>query len=345
MVVTANFVTNPFAGTVGKFNGLFYETNLTGQILHGSSGFFSLTLTERGTYTASLLQDGRKLAATGTLDLTGRATNVITRAGTNSLTVVWALALDGSERIEGTVSAGAWTSELLGDRAVYNAAHPCPQAGKYTFAILSAADPAAAPAGHSYGSLTIDANGVVKLTGFLSDKGKAKQTVPISKNGHWPLYIPVLKGSLLSWITFTNQATDDFNGLLNWHRLANPAAAYYKNGWNEQMQMLGARYTPPAAGTKILPLTEGQIRFAGGNLAHAYTNGFALSSANKISNQGPDKLTLTLATASGLLKGTFTPTNAVKPIAFAGALLQKGTNGFGYFLGPSQSGSVELEAR
>src|SRR6185436_6954734 len=116
----------------------------------------------------------------------------------------------------------------------------------------------------------------------------------------------------------------DLNGLLNWHRLANPTAVYYKSGWNEEMLMTGARYTPPAAGAKVLELTDGQIRFAGGNLAQELTRQFTLSAANKVTSQGPNKLTLTLTTGTGLMKGTFTPTNAVKPISFAGALLQKG---------------------
>ena len=47
------------APVAGKFNGLFYETNQPPGVRHGASGFFTLTLTDRGTYTASLLSGSR----------------------------------------------------------------------------------------------------------------------------------------------------------------------------------------------------------------------------------------------------------------------------------------------
>src|SRR6185503_12235426 len=100
--LTANFVPNPFATVAGKFNGLFYETSLAGGVLHGSSGFFTLTLTDRGAYTASILSGGFKLSASGQLDLNGRATNTVVRKGTNALVVTWHVDLGGSDEIDGT---------------------------------------------------------------------------------------------------------------------------------------------------------------------------------------------------------------------------------------------------
>jgi hypothetical protein len=342
LVIQANFVANPFQPGAGKYSGLFFDGN---SVQHGSSGFFTLTTTDRGSYTAALLHDGRKLAASGQFDLDGRATNVIKRTGTNDISVVWLLDVNGADQVQGAVSDGLWNAELTGDRAVFNAtSRPCTNAGKYTFTIVGLTAGPNVPAGHGYGTLSVDGNGVVKLSGFLADKGKAKQTVPVSKNGNYPLYIPFVKGSLISWVTFENRPTDDLHGLLNWHKLPTATGAYYRNGFNEQTTFLGSKYVAPVGSTnRVLRLTNGQLTLSGGNLPDEYINSFVLGLANKITNNGPNVMTLTLTPTTGLFKGSLTPTAGSKPVSFAGAVLQKGTNGFGYALGTNQTSSVTLE--
>src|SRR5262249_10817397 len=147
-------------------------------------------------------------------------------------------------------------------------AYPCTNAGKYTFFISGFAGSATAPAGHSYGTATIDSNGVVKMSAFLADKTKGAQTVPLSKNGLWPLYVPQLKGSLISWVAFSNAPAAAFSGLLDWNKLPNATAPYYKAGFSDQTTIAGSRYAPPPVGptNKILQLTEGWAVFADGNL-------------------------------------------------------------------------------
>ena len=179
-----------------------------------------------------MLSGGLKLAASGQLDLEGKATNTIVRKGTNALVVTWAVALDGSDTLTGTVSdpIAGWTATLNGDRALFNAkTNACTLAGKYTLLLPGLPHDAFVPGGHSYGAVTIDSNGVVSLKGYLSDKTSAAQKVPLSKNGQWPLYVPLYsgKGSLLSWVGFTNRPTDDFHGLLNWSKPVVPKAKYY----------------------------------------------------------------------------------------------------------------------
>jgi len=338
--VVANFVPNPFRPSAGRYSGLFFGTN----VQHGSSGFFTLTATERGSYTASLLHDSRKLSASGQFDLDGKATNTVKRAGTNDLSVIWSIDLNGSDQIGGQVSDGSWIAPLQGDRAVFNASsRPFTNAGKFTFTIQGIPGETNAPAGHSYGTLGIDANGVVKLSGFLADKGKAKQTVPLSKNGEYPLYIPLVKGSLIGWVALEDRATDDLHGLVNWHKLPSLTAPYYRSGFNKQTMLLGSRYIAPLGPTNhVLHLDNGTIHLSDGNLPENYTNSFILGLANKVTNGGPSAMTLTFTPSTGLFKGSLTPEAGLKPIAFSGAVLQKATNGFGYGLGTNQSSSVTL---
>jgi len=94
----------------------------------------------------------------------------------------------------------------------------------------------------------------------------------------------------------------------------------------------------------ILPMTGGLLTFNGGNLAEDTTNSVTLGLGSKVTNNSPHKLTMSFTAASGLFKGSYTPTNAgSKAVSFAGAVLQKGTNAAGHFLGTSQSGRVLLE--
>lgn len=344
-VVTANFVPSPYIGVAGKYQGLFLDE--TNGVQHGSSGHFLLTTTPAGTYSATLLTAGLKLSATGKLDLNGRATNSIVRKGTNNLLVTWHVLFDGSDIVTGTVSDGVWTAALEGDRATFTKTNPCTYAGKYTALLPGLPGDAFVPGGTSYGTVTIDSNGVVTLKGFLSDKTGGAQKGQVSRNGHWPLYIPLYskKGSILSWVTFEDRVNDDFHGDLNWSKPPLPGSKYYTNGFTTNIvELVGARYTAPLTTNKVLQITGGILTLTGGNLPDSHTNNFTLGASSKTVNGGPNAMTLTFTPASGLFKGSLTPTNVVgaKAIAFAGAVLQKATNGAGFYLGTNQSGAVNI---
>src|SRR5206468_1009847 len=225
LAITANFVTNPFMPVVGKFNGLFFD--VTNGVDHGSSGFFTFTLTARGSYTASLLTGGRRLSASGQLNLEGKAANTIARAGANPLSAVWCVGLDGSNQIIGTISDGNWTARLQGDRAVFNArTNACKLAGKYTLVIPGTPGATRTPEGNSYGTASVDSNGVVALRAYLSDKTSAAQRVSLSEDGQWPLYVPLYsgKGSLFARVNFAERQGDDLSGSLTWSKPPLPTA-------------------------------------------------------------------------------------------------------------------------
>ena len=347
MVVTANFIPNPFVPVRGKYTGLFYDS--VNGVQHGSSGSFLLTTTDRGTYTASLLTGGRKLSASGQLSAGGLASNEIIRKGTNALAVDWNVALDGSDTVTGTVSEGSsWLATLTGDRAIFTKTNPCVLAGKYTFLLPGLPGDAFVPGGTSYGTLSIDSNGVASLKALLADKTTASLKVPISKNGDWPLYIPLYsaKGSLFSWINFEDRVNDDFHGNLNWSKPPLPPSKYYTNGFSTMStnEAVGARYIAPLTTNKVLQMTSAVLTLDGGNLATGYTNTFDLGLSSKVTNTSPSTLKLAFTTSSGLFKGSLTLTNTgSKAIPFAGVVLQKGTNAAGYFLGTNQSGAVKIQ--
>jgi hypothetical protein len=345
MALQANFVPNPFLRVSGQFNGLFYETN---EVRHGSSGDFKLLVTTSGRYTGSLRLGGRRYAAAGKLDLEGKATNVIIRLGTNSLTVHWAVDLHGLDQLTGTVSDGQWLASLLGDRAIFNAAtNPAPLAARYTL-VLPGSDPTNSP-GDGWGTLRVTTSGLGVFAGSVADGTRLTRSVPVSKNGAWPLYVPLyaLHGSLLGWVQFdTNAPSDDLTGLVDWMKPSFPTARFYPGGLTNQTTLTGSRYLAPVTTTnRVLDLTNAVLVLNGGNLSQNCTNEIVLAANNRVTNASPNKLSVALSLGNGLFKGTFTDTNVSRTVNFSGALLQKSSRGAGCFLGTNLSGRVLLQGQ
>lgn len=346
MAVVANFVVNPFVATKGVYNGLFYETN---EVRIGSSGAFTFALADKGTYSASLRLGKKTHKTSGRIQLNGKATNTIARPGTNSLTIIWNVNLEGAEQISGTVSDGDWTAELLGDRAVFTKTNPAPHAGKYTLVLFGSPGALLAPEGDSYGTASVDSNGVVKLKGYLADKTSIATKVPTSRNGQWPLYVPLYsgQGAILGWAGFTNTPSADLEAILNWSKPSLPSAKYHPDGFTAQAALLGSRYTLPVGPgptNTILALTDALLILEGGNLPSALTNDVILGSGSRVTNASPVDLKMSFTLSSGLFKGGFTPPGATRPLPFAGAVLQKANYASGYFLSTNKSGRVSLEA-
>ena len=344
MVLQANFVPNPFLRVSGTFNGLYFETNA---VRHESSGDVRLRVNTSGRYSAVLRLAGRRYATSGQLDLQGKATNSIARTGTNALTVTWAVDLHGLDIVTGTVSDGQWVAALTGDRALFNAAtNSCPYLGRSTF-ILPPSAMAGTPDADGWGTLKVSASGVAVGVGCLGDGTKITRKAPLSKSGAWPLYAPLyqLRGLLIGWVQCTNRPLDDWSGLVDWLKPTQLAAAYYPGGFTNQTSLTGSRFTPAGVTNRLLALTHGAVILQGGNLSQSWTNAIVLDPNSRVSNASPNRLTMTLSPSTGQFKGSFVDTAAVRTVSFTGVVLQKSTNGAGYFLGTNQSGRVLLEAR
>jgi hypothetical protein len=326
-----------------SFTGLFFEAN---GVQQQSSGLFTLKETSSGSYTASLQIGSTRYPFTGQLDVQGSSTKTIARRGVGPLTVSLVQNANGDNRITGTITDGTWTAQLSADPAVYDLrTNTAPFAGKYTLIIPGVAGAPSLPAGDGYGAVSVDASGKVKLSGALADGTTLTETAPLSKSGAWPLYVSLYagKGTLVGWISLTNRASDDLNGTLTWIKPAMPLAKLYPAGFNEAVTATGSFYTPPPTSTsQIIGPSITAVSFADGDLASSFTNTVTVSAGNKIINDSTNRLSLSLVTSSGLLRGTVTPPGSTRSLSVHGALLQKLNLGYGYFLGPNQSGSVFL---
>ena len=311
-----------------------------------NSGFFTATLTDKGSLSAKLQLAGTSYSLSGPLSLAGVYTNSLLRKGQSPLSVQLQVDLTGGDSLSGWISADAWAAELTANRAVFSGANPPPEGGnKYTLAV-PAGDPALdQPGGFGFGALGVDTSGNLSFAGTLGDGTKVSQKTFISKQHQWPFYLPLYsgKGAMFGWLTFTNEADSDLGGAVDWNKLPQPGSKLYPSGFSftNDLEVLGSLYQF-TSGAPVLNLPNGGVvLLEGGNLAQSVTNGFALDASNKVT--GTNKLSLKITTASGLFQGSVLNPASGKPIAVSGAVLQKQNAGFGTFAGTNQTGSVSLQ--
>jgi hypothetical protein len=216
--------------------------------------------------------------------------------------------------------------------------------GRYTLAIPGGIDSSASPGGSGFGLATVDARARLNLVVTLGDGTKFSQAVPLSMQGHWPLFgrLYAGKGSVLGWVEFADRPTDDFLGLLSWVSPAQPKRRLYPAGYEINRTIVGSRYVRPLPNTSpVLAMGPGILQFTGGNLPSEIVNDVLLSTNNKVTNLSSNKLSMTLALPSGQFRGRVVDPLTGKGIPFKGAVLQKRGAGFGLFTGTNQTGRVE----
>ncbi len=338
--LTAQFVANPFPAVKGTYHGLFYEES---GVEHHSSGFLKLTVTDRGSFSATLLGAGRSVPFSGQFSASGRAQKLVPRTGLTPVTVDLRITLGVPvPDISGTVSDGAWTASYMGDRSLWNATDN-PYQGRYSIVLPGDAGDPAAPAGHGYGAVQIDRAGNILLNGRSGDGQILSQTVPISPSGEWPLYAPLYtgSGSILSWLTFTNDVIAPVRGLLSWIKYPSTATAFYRAGFSNELAVLGSRYTGSTS-NRVIRMDYGQVIATDGNLATPVVNTVRLSPTSTITTSGADGFKMTLNRTNGVFSGSFRIPGTATTRSFSGSLLQNRDVGFGYFPGTNQSGGIRF---
>jgi hypothetical protein len=311
-----------------------------------SSGSFSVTVSAHGNYSAKVQLGGSKLSITGKLNLQCTATNSIARKLAAPLAVQLRVGTNSTEidQIFGQLTDNTWVATMTGDRARFSSmTNPCPFVGNYTLIIPGQAGDPSKPAGHGYGTVKVATSGTTMFAGTLADGTKVIQTTALSKNGVWPLYasLYVGQGSLLSWVTFANHASDDLTGTMSWIKLPVMTSRYYPGGFTNVVMASGSTYVKPVLTTNlIINLPNAMVDFSGGNLSSDFANNIALGASSKVTNLSSNKLTMTFSTGTGLYKGTVVNPTTGATLPFAGAVFQKIEMGYGSLMGANQSSSV-----
>jgi hypothetical protein len=287
---------------VGQFNGLFYDTN---NVAQQSSGFVSLSIAPNLAYSGRLLLDGDTIPFTG--GSFPIVSQTISRAawGKSTLTLNLNFAAPvSSQQLTGSVNSTNWTADAVADRAVWNQFTSAGlYANNYTMVLSGSTNAATAPGGNGYGFIKLNLAGVITFTGVAGDGVTLNQTVPLSKDGYWPFYVPLYsapvkvtngavittisqyQGSALGWLNFdgNHQAP---TGSVSWIKKAN-VGSLYSGGFISQPAVLSSRYVAPTVGSRALDLSSGDVTIRGGNLLVPFTNTFTFSTKNLFALHAP----------------------------------------------------------
>lgn len=342
LVLQANFITNPFAALAGSYNGLFSPA---AGVTTESSGFFTATLPPagHGQFSAKLLLDGGAYPFSGSFDLTGSASQIISRSGKSSIEVTMHLN-PGSpdDQITGSVIDGSnsWNSTLLAVRAGFGPGNQATNfSGRYTMVLPPTSTNG--PGGYSFATLNNSSTGNVSLSGRLADNTAVSQSVPVSKEGNIPVYVSMYsrEGLLMGWLALTNNPGRTILGTnLTWIKAGSRTGTLYSGGFtNTNINVLGAFYT------NNFTLAGGTLTFSNGSLPSALIFSNVTISNNKLSTSD-SAVSGVVSPATGLLTVTVKPPAAASTITAKGVLLEDtGTNAAGWFLGTDQSGFFLLQ--
>ena len=332
-------VSAPFSSYQGVYNGLFYNAT---EMSPGSSGFISLKLNGNGTYSGRAWQGTNTYTFSSKFASSSTSNQVEAKlAGQPPLTLsLQLLSTNGASAISGDVTQSGWAtpSSLWADLApTWTGKSHSPWAGTYTASIpWNATTPLA---GDSYATVTVPDSGYLSAVGGLADGSTFNQTVPISKEGSWPLFaVSSSKDVILGWVSLTTNGPVSTN--LLWSKGAN-SGSYIEGFTNQQVQLIGSPYK---AENLPLDLAEPIVILSGGGLSANLTNLVALAHKSKTSYVSSN-VTLQIQAATGSFSGWFT-TNG-KRESMSGVILQNTNGARGYFFGKeaSESGEVLLQSQ
>jgi hypothetical protein len=312
-----------------------YEAALTGTS-NATCGLATVTVTTKGSFSASVELAGRSLGFSGKFGSDGSAS--IAKSG-----VTLQLQLgdaDGGNTVTGTVTGPVQLT------FVAQALLKTTTAQAYTVRLPNPAL-AGVPEGNGYGVLTVGKNGAIHVAGKLGDGTSFSASGGLLANGTWALYAPLYskQGCIAGTITFEATANGDLDGPVTWIK-PETTGAYSPAAFTAQVNLYGSIYTKPVKGSPVITSTSGKVEFNAGDLAAPPLDISAtLSSANKFvfPTPLPDGVKMTISTSNGLFSGSFKDptTNATRK--FNGAVFQGGLQfGTGEFKGTTEAGSVDF---
>ncbi len=337
-VAVLSLVPNPFVNLTGNYYGLFLESPARFE----SSGFLQLRLGTLGGFSGSILNAGRSNGFSGGFSVAGQARVTVASSIVN-------MNLDlagGSEQITGGVSNASWSAGLRADRATFGGTNPFLTGGKFNMAFQNSGDGSASPGGDGYGTVSINTNGMVSWSGALADNTSVpvRSAVSISKDGLWPLYVPLYGklGSLSGWITLANGA---FTGEANWFRVG-ASGKLYPDGITNTLSIAGSSFAPGTSSQPVLEPTNLLLTLSGGGLGANLSRPLALYDTGKfvfVTNSGDiSNLTLSVMPGTGVISGSFIDPETHLKAAIKGVVLQRQSNAAGFFLGTNATGSFQL---
>lgn len=359
LVISLHFRNNPFPSLKGTYTGLFYDSanglNLT------NAGTFTLTLTTNGAYSGKVNLLAGAIPFSGQLGISADdSTSAVAEFGkaTSKTTAVSGFLyfdLAGSGAVSGQVNqlvrlAGASSLDYsisLSASVEGQLCQPATKAPAQLYNIAYSGD-SGALGNNSFGSATVAGNGTVKLTFNLADKiAPVTAGAALCNDGRFPLFAPLYakKGVVLGWLnTVSNGLQTDLSGdNIQVFKLATSTnSSFFPNATSSTLSAQGSAYAAPKNGTNLLGWTSGQVSLGDGSFSAATTFNPAKNQFTFSASDNPNKVSLTLAPASGQLSGSFVPTDSKKAVKFKGLILPAQGAGFGFYTGTDGVGGMQL---
>ncbi len=339
--------------------------------LIGSDGALeNLAVTSDGSFSGTLWWKGGKLAIRGTFDDDTPATVTLNEGG---LTITLRLQKE-AEPLTGYQVTGEVTdaesmnhSLTLQHRPVDAGGARADQAGHYTVVLPAPAgiDPADEPGGDGYGVLVVSAKGLCSGSVVLSDHAKTTFAGHVTQAGQWSFYRPLYgkqpKGHLSGSLRFRNETgISDVDGEVTWAKQRGTVTvpSVYGGGFTQQREAVGSRYTNLGKTTRAwVELDAGWhnvwVRLSGPSLSAVESlTGLDrvvswMAANNAIHYYGPDKLSVKLNTATGVITGSYQNAPGATAIkqAFGGVLLQKQGLVSGSYVNAQGAGRFWMQAQ
>ncbi|HEY1082514.1 MAG TPA: MBG domain-containing protein, partial [Prosthecobacter sp.] len=346
----------------GVYDGLLHDTADGGRLV---GAIEALTVTKPkagsgtgGAFSGKLRLPGRTVALKGSLDGEGRLLlNLPQKEGavTGELQL---MSTPAGHALRGALFWQAFQMQADLPRAAYDKTHIASTSlsGAYTM-LLPGPDErsASVPGGDGWAVVTVTPTGQANASGRLADGTAFTDSGFVSAEGQFSLFAEIyrtaIKGRVGGRLTLRDVPdTSDFDGRVQWMKFADSRETAYPEGFQQELQALGSRYSKPAAGQRVLAQLEdaepnASLGLSGGPLP-ASAQGeiervISWLPTHKLIHYGPETLTATVNSAQGLLTGSYQAPGGTK-ISFLGAAFQKQGLAAGYFLAAGGGGALRI---
>lgn len=347
------FVQDYYQATLGDYNGLV--TNITP--INSNTGLLSLRVGKRSSYTGTLQLGGLRYRFKGAFDIAGNSVINVNRPRLTPVAITLYLnPFRGA--VESTVLVDSYRSTSVAKRNPYNVrTNQTPHYGKYNVVLNPAAGPNV-PLGNGYLTFNIAKNGLVRVTGKLSDNRPFTVSAYLAADGTFPLYNGLYannltqRGSLGGLVTLENPNTAlDGNlaasGTLRWYKPAQNSGLYAA-GFTADVNLTGSRYGKPIVGTRVFQVNNAnslvKVTITDGNLVTPVSATFTWAPNNKLVATGPNSanIQIKVSPVNGVFTGSFLDPGTGRKKAFRGVITQRQKYGSGLFVGTTHSGTVIL---
>jgi hypothetical protein len=323
----------PYPFTSGTFFGA-----LSGS---GTTGTWRISLAASGALSGQIVLNGRSLSFKGALDARGDCTlNLPRNAGQIVLHQDLGTGLLGGSITQGALSASFNAQKL----PTFTNAAPCSLAGLHNIILRPEEirpDPAP-PFPSGYLSIGVSRLGTCKVVGGLGDGTGVSFSVPLGPGNTLAtgVLLPRRGGTLTGALQFEPTMPETISGTLRWQRSPdlNPTLPWAE-GFTSVLTATGCRWTPPAAGTRIIPgiqssMGGASIRFSTPESTWTSMLTFSTRHAASESPVTDLKPAVSASAATGAFSGTLHPpgTSATTRFLFRGVFLPVQGIGEGWVL-------------